>query len=189
MEAALRRGYEPVGMEPSIDIAPAGQTRTGRPVQIGILEQAPYAAGTFDAVTLFDVLEHTTDPRASLREIARVLRGRGSVAIRVPDHDGLLPRVSHWMAALSGGRFVQAIRLLWRFHRWGFNRRSLEELLAECGFQVVTRYGEDAQDLAAMPRKHWARNRAIVLGVRGIIALSHLLGMRDEIVVIARKTA
>jgi hypothetical protein len=48
--------------------------------------------------------------------------------------------------------------------------------------------GGDAQDIAAMSKKHWARSRLIVFGVQSMIAASHVLGMHDEIVIVARKT-
>ena len=44
----------------------------------------PYADGTFDLVTMLDVLEHIADDRGALLEVARVLRPGGLLAVAVP---------------------------------------------------------------------------------------------------------
>lgn len=47
----------------------------------------PYADNTFDAVILSEVLEHIEDDVAGLREVYRVLKPSGVVAITVPNAD------------------------------------------------------------------------------------------------------
>jgi len=47
-------------------------------------EALPYADGWFDAVTMFDVLEHVDDPARVLAEIARVLKPGGLFHIVLP---------------------------------------------------------------------------------------------------------
>jgi SAM-dependent methyltransferase len=51
----------------------------------------PFAGGTFDVVTSFDVLYHRAvpDDGLALRELARVLRPGGWLLVRVPAHDRL----------------------------------------------------------------------------------------------------
>jgi SAM-dependent methyltransferase len=46
--------------------------------------ELPFADGTFDLVTAFDIIEHVEDDRAMVAEIARVLRPGGTAAIHVP---------------------------------------------------------------------------------------------------------
>lgn len=45
----------------------------------------PFADKTFDAVTLLETLEHVEDPRATIREAARVCKTNGVLIISVPN--------------------------------------------------------------------------------------------------------
>jgi SAM-dependent methyltransferase len=186
MELAAARGYQTWGIEPSETIAKIGYQRTGRPIQIAKLEHAPYADHFFHVVSLFDVLEHTIDPFICLTEVRRLLVNDGIVVIRVPDMDGLLPKIAHWLLFITSYRYWKPTHLLWRYHRWGFNRRSLDSLFEKSGFDIITQYREDAQDISNIGSKHWAGNIVMVNGVKAIVYLSHLLRMQDEIVTIAR---
>ena len=47
-------------------------------------EQLPFEDGTFDAVTMLDVLEHIADDGAALAEAARVVRPGGALMVAVP---------------------------------------------------------------------------------------------------------
>jgi ubiquinone/menaquinone biosynthesis C-methylase UbiE len=47
-------------------------------------EALPYADASFDAITMFDVLEHVDDPDKVLREIARVLKPDGRFHLVLP---------------------------------------------------------------------------------------------------------
>lgn len=44
---------------------------------VGVVEQLPYADGSFDVVLCTQVLEHVVDPGQAVKEIARVLAGNG----------------------------------------------------------------------------------------------------------------
>ncbi len=47
-------------------------------------EDLPFPAASADAVVMFDVLEHVVDPRATLAEIARILKPRGLFHLALP---------------------------------------------------------------------------------------------------------
>ncbi len=51
----------------------------------GVLERLPFADGSVDVVSAFDVLEHVVDPDAALREICRLLRPGGALIGATPD--------------------------------------------------------------------------------------------------------
>ena len=53
----------------------------------GTVERLPFRKNYFDAVFAFDVLEHVSDFRGALSEIARVLRPGGTVLLHIPVSD------------------------------------------------------------------------------------------------------
>jgi SAM-dependent methyltransferase len=67
-----------------IQKAQANVGHLGIPLHNADIYALPYANNTFDAVILSEVLEHLTDDIKALREVYRVLKPGGVVAITVP---------------------------------------------------------------------------------------------------------
>lgn len=85
-------------------------------IQGDVDEPLPFAAESFDAVVMKDLLEHVADPVALVREVRRVLRPGGIVFASSPD----------------------AQRWVWDdyTHRRPFTRKSFRLLFADQGFAV-----------------------------------------------------
>ena len=54
-------------------------------LRIGQLSEVGFPAGSFDAITCWDVIEHTRNPVAFLRETARLLKPGGRLFLTVPN--------------------------------------------------------------------------------------------------------
>jgi Methyltransferase domain len=91
-----------------------------------MLEGQHFAPASFDAITLWDVLEHMYSPRDAIRQVSEMLTPQGWLFLNVPD-------AKSWAARLMGRRWV----LLLREHLWYFSRETLAVLLAQQGFEVV----------------------------------------------------
>ena len=77
---------EPYGTSFGFDLTQEGARRArhrGRPAVQANIERIPYATGTFDVATSFDVLQSVPDDRAALREMARILRPGGYAVLNV----------------------------------------------------------------------------------------------------------
>lgn len=96
------------GVDPSEDVvAQARRTAAARGLAniefaAGNVYDLDYPDGTFDVVHAHQVLQHLADPVAALREMRRVTRPGGIVAVRDADFHGMswypeLPELTEWM--------------------------------------------------------------------------------------------
>ncbi|MEI7643896.1 MAG: class I SAM-dependent methyltransferase [Chloroflexales bacterium] len=92
-EMRRQPGWSVVGAEPSLAAARYAAGRTGAPILRGLLNDAPFATGIFDAVTMWDVLEHVYRPREVIAEAARILRPGGALVVNHPNTECIDRRV------------------------------------------------------------------------------------------------
>lgn len=85
----------------------------------GAAPQLPFADGTFDIVTAYDILEHVEDDAGFLAELGRVLAPGGALAIHVPAWPSLWSRHDEVLE-----------------HKRRYTRRSLRELLRGSGLDL-----------------------------------------------------
>jgi SAM-dependent methyltransferase len=127
LEAAAARGWEPYGVELSVEGARRAAEGVGaHRVFCGALEQAPLEPASFQAVTLTDVLEHLPDPVGSLRRCRELLAPGGVVLIATPQVGSFSQRLlgRHWFQYKDE-------------HLQLFTRRALGVALERAGLQAV----------------------------------------------------
>ncbi len=110
-----------------IDINPhAVQTasRRGLDVRLGDLSDLEFPAKSFDAVTIWEVIEHLTNPKRTIEEIRHLLRPGGYLFLSTPNGDSLQARFwrKYW-AGWDAPRHLQV-----------FTPQVLCHLLEENGF-------------------------------------------------------
>jgi SAM-dependent methyltransferase len=118
VETMQARGWSAVGLERDAGAAQAARAR-GLDVRTGQAPGYPFAPGSFDVITLWDVLEHMEQPGVALRGIAAWLAPGGWLVLRTPDAACLQARLfGRWWAGYDAPR-----------HRVIYTRRALESLL------------------------------------------------------------
>jgi SAM-dependent methyltransferase len=125
LAAARAHGYEVCGLEPHPDRAAACEA-LGIPVRRELLEETTLPPGSFDVVYHCDLLSHFLDPRASLRQMAALLRPGGVLCFEA----GLLACV-----ARGWHRVIRRVGL--EHHLWLYTEAALQRLIAESGLEVV----------------------------------------------------
>jgi len=153
--------WQVAGLEMNEAAATQGSHHYGLEIRIGSVDEVEFARGSFDVVTLWDVIEHLPQPKASLKRIANWLRPGGWVVVRTPDAGSPYARVfGRYWAGLDAPR-----------HLIVFDRPSLTRLLADTGYEVErisTLCGSHA--LVVLSWQFWLRARGHSL------AWSRLLG-------------
>jgi 2-polyprenyl-3-methyl-5-hydroxy-6-metoxy-1,4-benzoquinol methylase len=131
VRAAQDCGWNAVGYERSRWAAAYGREHFGIEIETGDGSADPFEAGSFDLITLWDVVEHLEKPREVIELVHRWLRPGGWIAINTLNSGGLGAR-------LAGPR--------WRHlrppvHLQYFTRRSLVRLLQPHRFTVRRKHG------------------------------------------------
>jgi len=127
--AAIADGFSAEGVEPAPQIAQAARD-AGLPVRTGLLEDQQYSDASFDALTLFEVVEHLRAPLPLLAECRRVLKPGGILLISTGNAES-------WTAAAMGARWDYFDMARDGGHISFFNPRSMALLAANAGFGVA----------------------------------------------------
>jgi len=182
------RGWSVVGMDWNAGNADVVAGRLGIPVVAGPKGLDGLAAGSFDAVSLFHVLEHEQQPLLLLEQVHRLLKRNGRVLIGVPSGGSTASRLfgRHWM----GYDFPR--------HRQVFTPRSLTDALVRKGFvleRMTGRFSDEMLDVyrssALMLADRGVRSRLAVAGtavcMAAIVIVARLFGRPSVIYAYARK--
>ena len=147
LDAARQRGYDVAGVDLSPVPCRYAREELGLDVSLGSLYDYRAPGESFDAVTIFQTIEHDPHPADLTAELFRILRPGGCVMVTTPAADGFVARAmgSRWF----GYRNVEHVSF--------FNRRSLRHALEQAGFEVVFVEVEHGKKLTAK----YALNRLI----------------------------
>jgi len=126
VEIAARHGWDAWGVEPSRWAVEHAQAQGLHVVQ-GTLETADLPEAYFDVVTLWDVIEHLTDPHEVIQQAHRLLKPGGLIVVHTID-------IESPFARLMGARWPWLMEM----HIYYFSRRTLRTMLEQCGFQVLS---------------------------------------------------
>jgi 2-polyprenyl-3-methyl-5-hydroxy-6-metoxy-1,4-benzoquinol methylase len=126
LTVAKNRGWKTYGIEPSKYLSAYGNEKYDVNIHCGTLETAPALDQPMDVVTLWDVLEHTFDPKDVLKRCNAYLKPDGIVVINYPN-------ISNWMAKLAGRNYWFIISV----HLYYFVPKTIKLLLEDAGFEVV----------------------------------------------------
>ncbi|MBI4402572.1 MAG: class I SAM-dependent methyltransferase [Deltaproteobacteria bacterium] len=169
LKVAKDRGWETYGVEPSRYLSEYGNRNYGVNIFCGTLERAPKFEKKMDLVTLWDVLEHTFDPKDVLTRCNRYLRNGGLIVINYPN-------IGNWLARLAGKRYWFILSV----HLYYFVPKTIARILEETGFEMV----EEA------PHYQWLELGYLIYrleayvppAARAIRLFSRLLGMEKMLV-------
>jgi len=163
LHAALKRGWEAYGLEISEFAANYARVNFGLDVVNKPLNEANFDPGFFDAVTLWNVIEHLEEPIEVVREIYRILK-RGGVLVLTTGN------VESPLARLQRGNWRMLIPPIHLSH---FSPSTIKYLLQSCRLELV-------EQASALPYE-------FLLKKFGLLDLCKKLNLSDKMLVYAKK--
>ena len=128
LELAQDSGWSNVhGVEPSRDAIAQARSDIRPRIAAGVMAPGLFEPSSFDAVTMFQVLDHMPDPAGLLEECRRVLRPGGVVLAF--NHN-----VTAWSARLLGERSP----IIDVEHTYLYSPDTMRRLFADAGYEVVS---------------------------------------------------
>jgi SAM-dependent methyltransferase len=126
-------GFDAAGLELGPELCAWVAETFAVPVYHGTLESQHFAAASWDAIALFDVLEHLADPLGTLRECVRLLRPGGCLLVQTP----CLPAGQDFPTLESAGhRFLEQLKP--GEHRFLLSESAARLLASRAGAPHVT---------------------------------------------------
>ena len=125
---ALQHGWEAHGVDLSAYAVEIASQLTGAQVFNQELREIEKTGQKYDLVTLWEVIEHVTDPDIFIEDCARILTPGGQIALSTPNqrnHNALF-KGRNWKGYFSGQE-----------HLHFFNPAPLRKLLENHGIEVV----------------------------------------------------
>jgi 2-polyprenyl-3-methyl-5-hydroxy-6-metoxy-1,4-benzoquinol methylase len=124
VEIAQEHGWLAEGIEPSAWAVAKARERN-LPIHQGTQQKMVIANRKFDVVTMWDVIEHVTDPISELRQANQLLKPGGWLAVHTMDIDSLTARLlgSHWPWLMD-------------MHLYYFSQETLSGMIKKCGFEL-----------------------------------------------------
>lgn len=135
LEQARKKGWTVNGTEYSPYAAGYARDVLGLDVFRGELFEAGYKGASFNAVTMWHVLEHVTDPKRYLKEVFSVLKPSGLLVLAVPNVNDLLMKAAYRLFKFKRYRlFSKNDRELHLYH---FSPKTIKASLEAAGFRCL----------------------------------------------------
>lgn len=127
LEIAQKKGFEVSGLDVSTYAVKIARKKFGKWIYYSSLSKAKLPHKYFDAITLFDLIEHLKKPREDLRNLRNSLKNDGLLIIQTGD---------------AGSAWARILGKNWHFyappqHLFFFNQKTITQLLTQAGFEVL----------------------------------------------------
>ncbi|MDA9101202.1 class I SAM-dependent methyltransferase [Omnitrophica bacterium] len=193
MNAAKKRDWKVTGLDISKIASEAALEAYGVDVKVGTLEEAPIKPATFDAITMWDVIEHIRRPLENVRAANRLLKINGILVMKTPNEAGLFKKIALFCYRLFGRRGSFLLKYVYYVpHYFSYSRRTMNRLLRQTGFKPVA-YEMDVTPQEFAVEKinlHYKKDpkRKLVIALLPLAGfLARLFKMPNKMTVYARK--
>ena len=183
LSVARRRGWEPFGIDDSVEATQYARDHFGLDVWTGDFADFQAEDRRFDAITGWDIIEHARQPLEVLEAMHSCLSPTGVVGLSTPNQRNILDVLAGTFYRLTGGRATTALEKFYiEQHFLYFTPKTLQASLERSGFEVeeMRREVTDLRRLTLTP--------FIRLGLESLFVLARLTGLQNRLFAVARPT-
>lgn len=127
LQSFKKEGYNTCGIDISKNVAEYNKTKMGIKTIVGKFDTYNFKDKNFDIITMFDVLEHFSDPQEVIDKVKKNLKNNGVIIIQTPNFQSIMSRITG----------LKWSWLLIPQHQFIFSIKTLKILLKNNGFKVL----------------------------------------------------
>lgn len=182
LEMARRDNWHVTGVDISPFASRYAKEVFGINAYQGSLNKLKFLSESFTAVTMWDIVEHFTDPLIEIKEISRILKKGGVLLLNTPNEESL-PRVfADLLYKMSFGRFRYPVKKLYHiYHLYYFNPYTLTKIVESMGLKILT---FKKRNIPIVKARGFRFEKAIV---KILSSIERPLGREYELFLIAQK--
>jgi SAM-dependent methyltransferase len=181
LAVARRRGWQASGIDANAEATKYARDHFGLDVQTGDFAGVAGNGRGFDAITMWDIIEHSRDAVALLGSARRALAPGGVLALSTPNRRSMLDVVAGTLYRASGGRITAPLEKFYiNQHFLYFSPETLAGALDRAGLSVaeLVREATDLRRLALSAPKR--------LVLQALFAVGRATGLDNRLFAVAR---
>jgi len=181
LAVARRRGWQPFGIDECVEATHHAREHFKLDVRGGDFGDFASEGHRFEAITAWDVIEHSRAPVELLGGMRRCLAPGGVVGISTPNQRSILDAVAGLVYRASGGHITQPLEKFYiEQHFVYFTPETLAQALGRAGL-AVAELRRELTDLGRLTLSPATR-----LGLRALFGVARLTGLENRIFAVAR---
>ena len=181
LAVARRRGWQPFGIDECAEATTHARDHFKLDVWGGDFGDFAAQGHHFEAITGWDIIEHSRDPVGLLGAMRRCLAPGGVVGLSTPNQRSILDLVAGLIYRASGGRVTGPLEKFYiEQHFLYLTPKTLSQALGRAGLEIVE-LRRELTDLTRLTLSPPTR-----IGLQALFGLARLTGLENRIFVVAR---
>lgn len=135
----------------------------------------------FDAITLWDLIEHVEDPNLAIKKISNLIKPGGILLVETPDEKGLVTNIFKFLYKISFGK-IKFVNTLYSAHIYAFSIKTIGIILNNNGFKII-----ESNKTESNINNNPPKNLGMKLLLNIIFFIARLINKENKFVVLAKK--
>ncbi|MGF1615824.1 MAG: class I SAM-dependent methyltransferase [Gammaproteobacteria bacterium] len=188
-------GAKVIGIEPNDARAAYARTKHDLEVHKRTIDDAFWQdqKSTFDAITLWDVIEHVNYPESTLKLSVSLLNDAGLLFVDTPCRDSFYHRFGELTYKLTNGGYPTFLNAMYAAHPFGhkqiFSTSEMQSIFESAGLDVIslTKFHELSFPYSFYLKKLMKSDTLVRLTLPIVTAMLWLFPVKNKMLVIGRK--